>query len=370
MGANAAALITRVATGRNDPGLVPMVDHRHVAEAFAPDALRLIILPTEHCNFRCVYCYEDFSIGQMTSEVINGLKALLSRRASSLSRLRVSWFGGEPTAAINIVYDVMAHAGELAREHKLQLHGDMTTNAFRLNREMLGHLCELSVTHFQITLDGPETLHNSVRILANGDGTFGRIWKNLLEAKSSEFSFKITLRVHLTPANCEHMPMFADELRDAFLDDPRFSVFFKAVGHWGGPHDNEFTVLSSAKEKSIILSLTQRLYGDTANMSSDYNDDDVCYAAKANSFVIRADGRVEKCTVALNNPVNLVGKLNGDGSLTFNNQVHQNWLQGWKSMNGNVLGCPLWAATKLYESQHERSGRLDHADLADSVSAN
>lgn len=25
------------------------------------DVLHLILLPTEQCNFRCTYCYEDFS---------------------------------------------------------------------------------------------------------------------------------------------------------------------------------------------------------------------------------------------------------------------------------------------------------------------
>ena len=31
--------------------------------------LRLIILPTEKCNFKCLYCYEEFKIGKMSIEL-------------------------------------------------------------------------------------------------------------------------------------------------------------------------------------------------------------------------------------------------------------------------------------------------------------
>lgn len=347
-----------------------MVDHRHAAEAFASDAMRLTILPTEQCNFRCLYCYEDFSLGRMSSKVISGLKALVSHRASSLTTLRLSWFGGEPTAAIDIVYEIMEHVNELAGVHNFHINSDMTTNAFRLNRNMLDHLCDLSVTRYQITLDGPKTIHDKSRVLASGRGTFQRIWENLLQAKASPFPFSITLRLHLTPENYLALPEFVDELRDAFLDDARFSVFFKAVGHWGGPHDAKFKVLSCTTEQNIIKSLMYRLYGDRKDPSSSFHEDDVCYAAKPNSFIIRADGRVEKCTVALNKPANLVGKLNSDGTLTFNNKVHQNWLSGWKTLNGSVLGCPLWTATKLYDLQNESSNLVHHTNVADPISSN
>jgi uncharacterized protein len=338
-------------------------------EAFAPDRLRLFILPTERCNFRCVYCYEDFLIGRMSSEVVSGLKALISQRASTLSGLRLSWFGGEPTTAIDIVHEIMRHAIEAARAHKLQIDGDMTTNAFRLNREMLANLCNLSVREFQITLDGPEAIHNKTRVLANGQKTFHRIWANLLQAKASPLPFQMILRVHLTHDNHESMPQFVDQLRDTFLDDARFSITFKAVGHWGGPHDNTFAVLSNPRVEEIIQSLSYRLYGDRKDSLSTWNDE-VCYAARPNNFVIRADGRVEKCTVALNKPGNLVGRLNPDGTLTFRDGVHQNWLYGWKAMDGDILSCPMWIAMKSYNSEYENPDWVRHTGLADPVSRN
>ena len=36
--------------------------------------LQLVLLPTEACNFRCVYCFESFEHGPMTPSVVIGIK--------------------------------------------------------------------------------------------------------------------------------------------------------------------------------------------------------------------------------------------------------------------------------------------------------
>ena len=41
---------------------------RQIAEAISPRIQELILLPTEKCNFRCTYCYEDFELGKMSEE--------------------------------------------------------------------------------------------------------------------------------------------------------------------------------------------------------------------------------------------------------------------------------------------------------------
>ena len=68
-------------------------------DALADDKLELTLFPTEHCNFRCTYCYEDFSIGRMTPEIVNAVKRLIEIRSDDLHDLYISWFGGEPLVA-------------------------------------------------------------------------------------------------------------------------------------------------------------------------------------------------------------------------------------------------------------------------------
>ena len=60
------------------------------------DTMQLILLASEDCNFRCVYCYEKFEKGTMLPEVRQGVRALVEQRAPRLALLSVNWFGGEP----------------------------------------------------------------------------------------------------------------------------------------------------------------------------------------------------------------------------------------------------------------------------------
>src|SRR5262245_33525306 len=100
--------------------LLPMLSDR---------ALELIILPTEQCNFRCTYCYEDFSIGRMMKKTVVGIRHLMQRRAPDLTGLQLSWFGGEPLLARSIVYELCDLAQQLALSNPTMSYtSSMTTN--------------------------------------------------------------------------------------------------------------------------------------------------------------------------------------------------------------------------------------------------
>ncbi|HVR98040.1 MAG TPA: radical SAM protein, partial [Thermoanaerobaculia bacterium] len=94
---------------------IPLVSIGRLARLVDPRALELIILPTEKCNFRCTYCYEDFAVGRMKPVIVESVKELIRRRAGDLDTLCLSWFGGEPLLARDIVLDVSTFAAELAR---------------------------------------------------------------------------------------------------------------------------------------------------------------------------------------------------------------------------------------------------------------
>ena len=169
------------------------------AAAFSNDILHLIILPTEQCNFRCTYCYEDFSIGTMKRPVVNGVKSLLAKRIPSLRQLHIAWFGGEPLLALPIVEEISSFAQTRMQDvADIAYTAEMTTNAFRLDSPTAERLHGLGIRHYQITLDGPEEFHDKARVRRNGKGSFNQIWGNLLSVRSSSLPISVCLRVHVT----------------------------------------------------------------------------------------------------------------------------------------------------------------------------
>lgn len=334
------------------------------ASCFSPKIQELIILPTEQCNFRCTYCYEDFKIGRMPDRVQTGIRNLLSIRAPMLEVLRLSWFGGEPLLAKDIVLHLSRHAFSLSRQHGFRLTGGFTTNGYFLLPDLAAELISLEQDRFQISLDGWEDGHNQTRRMANGGPTFDAIWANLLALKRLPERFEVALRLHVSPGNFASMERLCAEVAREFSDDARFSVNFQDIRDLGGvggatvsPQTGEelrgrvdhFTRVLVSHNPGIAERVTNNL--DTAGESAGSRSTDdmrreeayICYASKPNSILIRADGRLGKCTVMFDNPMNDIGKIMEDGSLVIDNPRLRRWFHGLESMNLDALACPAIA---------------------------
>jgi uncharacterized protein len=317
------------------------------AKLISEKLLELTILPTEQCNFRCIYCYEDFSIGKMKPETVDGIKSLMEKRSSQLRYLNVSWFGGEPLLAKDIVMDISAHAQSLASQYfDLNYSGSMTTNAYMLDIDTLSSLVDVGVTQYQISLDGPEEIHDRSRIRADGKSTFQKIWSNLIAIRDSSLPVSIMLRLHLTADTFQLIDPLLEDIKRELLPDPRFSAFFKPIEHLGGSNDSNINTVSEHEKKGIISSLEHKLFGDKID-STEFQknaalpDDYVCYASRPNSLIIRSDGSVGKCTVALTDKRNHVGILKSDGKLELNPDRLRPWMRGIETLDPETLGCPL-----------------------------
>ena len=165
---------------------------------FRSDFLNLIILPTEACNFRCSYCYEKFEHKKMPKRVVTGIKSLIDRCGGDLNELQISWFGGEPLLAYDVVSEISRHAANVAKSKNFAFAADMTTNGYFLNRNQFVNCLDHEIRSFQISFDGDEQTHNSSRKLASGAGTFEKIWANIMEISKVADRFKIVLRLNYT----------------------------------------------------------------------------------------------------------------------------------------------------------------------------
>jgi uncharacterized protein len=321
-----------------------------LATALTDTSLHLILLPTEQCNFRCTYCYEDFEIGRMRRGTVLGVKRLLDRRLPTLESLTISWFGGEPLLARGLVEEISAHILESPSHPDLHYQADMTTNGYLLDLPTAGKLCSLGVRLYQISLDGPARMHDRTRIRVNGKGSFERIWRNLTAIRESDIPVNTVLRIHINPENLDAMPEFLARVRDEFLADSRFTVHLKPVERMGGPNDTTMEILGS-EARAKAMSDLRAVLAEGGRSGREFAGSDVCYASRANSLVIRANGTIGKCTVGLSDPANVIGTLEPDGTLRIDNARLSPWLRGWANRDWSSVQCPYAGMPRSQQQQ-------------------
>jgi uncharacterized protein len=298
----------------------------------------LIVMPTEACNFRCSYCYEDFALGHMKDEVILGLERFLTRRIPDLHTLSLSWFGGEPLLALPTILRLGNLAQALCRQYGVELLGSITTNGYRLGEDVFHQLVALSVRSFQISLDGYGQAHDVTRRRADGTGTFDQIWKNITRLADLDHDACITIRVHYSEQNFQDLPILLKELAKLSNMDSRFSIALKPIENLGGPNAHNIAKWNAARRNEVYDYLQSFLNNSTATVSPEgcY----ICYASRPNSLLVRSDGRIGKCTVALSSERNTVGHLREDGSLSLDQERLSYWFRGFFNMNPSQLACP------------------------------
>ncbi|MGC2744770.1 MAG: radical SAM protein [Candidatus Angelobacter sp.] len=298
---------------------------------FRSDVLELILLASEDCNFRCVYCYEEFARGTMQPRVRNAVKRYVEERAPDLKKLTISWFGGEPLYGFKAIEDLGPFFKEISEKHGLRFGSHMTTNGYLLTPEVAEKLLAWGVADFQISLDGSPEQHDCRRKARDGSGTFARILANLLELKKREESYRVTLRVNYDRETFRELKAFFDVLQTSFANDPRFVMAFHAVGALGGSKDNELPLcgikdMNEARTLLPVLAIERGLNVATLAENSGVGAQ-VCYAARPYNFIIGATGKVMKCTVALDKEdYNVLGRITDDGELEIDQDKLAKWV--------------------------------------------
>ena len=180
----------------------------------AAGPVSLTICPTMGCNFDCPYCFEQHGQGLMSIEVQDDVVKLAGRllEVSRARKLNVSWFGGEPLTAPDVIGSLSARLIALAEEHGAEYSASITTNGYLMTEENIAMLEKAKVSSAQVTLDGIGEAHDRTRHLAGGGGTFKVITDNL---RSRRIPFNVTIRHNVSADNAseaEKLRAFVKEL--------------------------------------------------------------------------------------------------------------------------------------------------------------
>lgn len=292
--------------------------------------MHLIVMPTEACNFRCTYCYQSFPHGSMSDETIRGLKNAIRDIAGRITHLSISWFGGEPLLAPEIIAELSASFLESCNAHNIVYMADMSTNGYFLTKERFLEMLSWQVRRFMITLDGIGESHDRRRKLIDGQSTYERIIDNLQAIRDIDDSFEIDIRVNFDEQNLMDVPELLKDLSVMLKGDRRFKLLIRPVGRWGGPHDERIPVCDRTASDLHLWELTNYGIEHGIPVSVTIGDSlqptgSVCYAAKPNSLVVSSDGYLHKCSIALDDEFNRVGQLHSDGSMNIDMEKISLW---------------------------------------------
>lgn len=148
----------------------------------------LYLLTTNKCNFNCKYCFingnlETKKSENMSLDVLNKSLDLFSRSINKTKKSEILFYGGEPLLNFNII----EHATNII-ENKINTN---ELNNIKFNIITNGSLVSKSIAKFLyennfgigISIDGPQKIHDKMRIYSNGRGTYKNVlngYKNLI----------------------------------------------------------------------------------------------------------------------------------------------------------------------------------------------
>ena len=275
----------------------------------------IILMPTEQCNFRCTYCYENFEKPKMSKETVENIKGYLLRNVSRIKKLSIDWFGGEPLCAVNLIEEIMQYCKDTFKKVGTPVISTMTTNGYLLTPELILKLIKLNIVGYQITIDGVERIHDKQRKLYNGEGTYKQILGNLIDIKNTLQTgvVQICIRVNLNATSVQYVEELFEVFKEHFECDKRFSLSLRYVRDLKGDGNTADII----DEDSVMLKVYEKAYKIiprllTSHFLNMLDSSGICYAGKPNSIVIGADGSLYKCTVHFNDDINVGGKIDGN----------------------------------------------------------
>lgn len=144
-----------------------IIRYKNKLATFGSRELRIVVYPTQDCNLKCWYCYENHIPNthmnkETASKIINYINKEIEK--NSFDSFFITLFGGEPFTDFNsITYPLLSKIKTLIEKAGKYFSCFFVTNASLIDEEIINKLKYLN-PHLQITLDGDKEHHDKVRI--------------------------------------------------------------------------------------------------------------------------------------------------------------------------------------------------------------
>lgn len=234
--------------------------------------------------------------------------------------MHFSFFGGEPLIKKNKMFDLAEFSKKL---DSFNLDCSITTNGSLLEENDIKKLINYNCKYLQITLDGSEEQHNNSRTFKNGKPSFSLLIEKIkLAAKLTQNidDFKVILRFNLLNNTLDDVSKTLDLIDDDLRK--KIHVMFRAVFNTdcfteqnSNTNSNIDDFNAMAVEKGFTVFQNKRFFS-------------YCEACgDIHTLHILPDLTLWKCISDLDFDKACIGKLNNDGTISWNTSNVINWFK-------------------------------------------
>jgi uncharacterized protein len=216
-------------------------------EHAAPRHFTLVV--TTHCNFDCPYCFEDGEQRQrqqiMTADDVDAAFAVIDAASTEGAPLDLEVFGGEPLLPANraTIERILDHLAARRGQASIQTNGSHLASYVELFQRYA-----TTVAQIQVTLDGPQPIHDRRRILRGGRPTFATIVAGINAVAASDLPAQLSVRMNVDRGNIDALDeMVAVYRSNGWTEDPRFSFVAAPVDNRSGILPDERALVSWAE---------------------------------------------------------------------------------------------------------------------------
>lgn len=296
---------------RDDANELDLLAKRYQASRSNVEHFALTIITSLGCNFDCPYCFEAKHPSIMSEEVEQAILQVLDDKLSHIKSFSVSWFGGEPLVGKRPLLALSDAFIERCNRNEITYGASITTNGYLLDEETCAQLRDRQVKHAQVSLDGPPDVHNRMRPLVGGQGTFWRIIKNMHHAVNY---LAVTVRINVDRKNFGR----AEELLHILASEGFVGKVGVYIGQLVGVDDGIrapstsytgccFTNKEYAQVQQEFADLTAHYGFSTPSLPTPVGAP--CTAVRANELVVGSKGELYKCYESVGNRLEVIGDI-------------------------------------------------------------
>jgi len=310
--------------------------------------VKALICPTFSCNLRCSYCFQgnlrEKVRGKLDNEGVSQAFSSLDKiiEAEQAPGAQVEISGGEPflPSSYRTIESILKFAK--MRDYPV---GFVTNGVNLLHFKPLLDKYRSLIKNVQVTIDGPQTIHDRRRRFTNGRGTFHHIVEGV--DLLLKLGIATVMRVNVDLENVTALPELAEFIFDKGWNlKEHFRARLAKVEDHGEVSENasDLSEYSLVERVELVLSgdryareafadtRISRILGQIAKVIekryADYKPSFFyCEATSTGMYVFGADGLLYPCGEAAGNPSFAVGRF------LPKLEIDQEKLSYWKHQN-------------------------------------